>query len=331
MLAINILLLLAAAQDDSFVPGLQAFRNGDYAAAETRFSQSSDSRAKTFLALTYAATGRCKQAEPVLETAAGSLEITKLAGLALAQCRIAASDFDRAALVLAKLRAAYPSDADVLYLSARLQMRQWNDTMYQLYRKAPGSFRVNQISGEVLETQGRFTEAAAEYRKAIEKSPKTIGLHYRLARVLLMESHGPANLDTALREFQAELAINPNDPAAHYQIAQILLLRGKPADADASLKRALSLDPTFVEPMIALGKLRTEQKNFPEAIALLRHAIELNPANEGAHYNLMMAYRNSGDMESARRQKAKLDELQKAPEGEFTEFLKKLGETAPKK
>ena len=40
----------------------------------------------------------------------------------------------------------------------------------------------------------------------------------------------------------------------------------------------------------------------------------------------MMAYRNAGDMDEARREKAELDELQKAPEGEFTDFLKKLGE-----
>jgi hypothetical protein len=36
-------------------------------------------------------------------------------------------------------------------------------------------------------------------------------------------------------------------------------------------------------------------------------------------------------MEDARRQKVELDKLQKAPEGEFTEFLKKLGEKPPEK
>jgi hypothetical protein len=44
----------------------------------------------------------------------------------------------------------------------------------------------------------------------------------------------------------------------------------------------------------------------------------------------MMAYRNSGDMEAAKREKQTLDSLQKPPEGEFTEFLKKLGEKPPK-
>ena len=63
-------------------------------------------------------------------------------------------------------------------------MRQWNDTIYQLYRQAPGSFRVNQISGEILETQGRFAEAAAEYRKAIAKNSKHRLLAQRLLKAL---------------------------------------------------------------------------------------------------------------------------------------------------
>ena len=155
----------AFGQSDAFVAGLEAFRGGDYAAAEREFTRSAsegtEPRARTFLALTLAATSRCTQAEPDLENAlrTASGDLLKLAALALAQCRIAETRFDEAAGVIAKIRAAYPGDADVLYLSARLEMRQWNDTIYQLYRQAPGSFRVNQISAEVLETQGRFARS----------------------------------------------------------------------------------------------------------------------------------------------------------------------------
>jgi hypothetical protein len=43
----------------------------------------------------------------------------------------------------------------------------------------------------------------------------------------------------------------------------------------------------------------------------------------------MMAYRNTGRMDDARREKARLDELHKTPDGEFNDFLKKLGEKPP--
>jgi tetratricopeptide (TPR) repeat protein len=327
----------AVGQTDAFVTGLEAFRGGDYARAEREFTRSAsegtEPRARTFLALTLAATSRCAQAEPYLESAlrTASGDLLKLAALALAQCRIAETRFDEAALVIAKIRAAYPADADVLYLAARLEMRQWNDTIYQLYRQAPGSFRVNQISAEVLETQGRFSEAVAEYRKAIDKSSRTLGLHYRLGRALLMTSHEAGALELALKEFQAELTLNPHDGVAEYQVAQIFQAQGKAAQASAGFERAIALDSNFAEPLVALGKLRMEQKNDAEAISLLLRAVSIAPGSESARYSLMMAYRNAGRMEEARREKAELDKLQKTPEGEFTDFLKKLGDNPVKK
>jgi len=63
---------------------------------------------------------------------------------------------------------------------------------------------------------------------------------------------------------------------------------------------------------------------------LLKRAIQAAPAMEAAHYSLMLAYRDSGQTQEAAREKAELDKLQKPPEGEFTDFLKKLGEKAPK-
>ncbi|HUB81607.1 MAG TPA: tetratricopeptide repeat protein [Bryobacteraceae bacterium] len=328
---------LAAAQPDPLLSGLQAFHQGDYAAAERSFRQSlatgKDPRATTFLALTLAATGRCDESRPDLARTfeSGETDLRRLAGLALAQCDLAQTKVEDAAAVIFKLQAQFPADADVLYEAARLHMRAWNDAIRQLYEKAPASFRVNQISAEILEIQGHYPEAAAEYRKAIEKSPATLDLHYRLGRALLLSSHEPANLEEALKQFEAELALNPRDAIAHYQVAQVLLAQHKPEDAGKRFERALELDPKFSEALVGLGKLRVDDKKYAEAIDLLQRAVKLTPNNETAHYNLMIAYRDSGNMADARREKAELDKLQKTPEGEFTDFLKKLGEKPPDK
>ena len=324
---------LAAAQSDPLIDGLTAFHHGDYVKAEASLKKSDDPRARTFLALTLAATSRCDSAVPELTKAfeTGDKDIQRLAGLALVQCHLAANRVNDATALIAKLRAQYPSDGDVLYQAARFYMRAWNDTIYQLYQKNPSSFRVNQLSGEILETQGNFPEAVAEYRKAIEKNPNALSLHFRLGRALLMSSHAPENLDAAMKEFEAELALNPHDSVAHYQVAQVLLAQQKPDEAAARLQRALNLNPEFPEALIALGKLRLDEKKNAEAITLLERAVKLSPRSEPAHYSLMMAYRNAGNMAEARKQKAELDKLQRPPEGEFTEFLKKLGEKAPEK
>jgi Flp pilus assembly protein TadD len=77
--------------------------------------------------------------------------------------------------------------------------------------------------------------------------------------------------------------------------------------------------------------LRNEARRSPEAIPLLEKAVELAPPSEAAHYALMIAYRNAGRMDDARREKTRLDELHKTPDGEFSDFLKKLGEKPPAK
>ena len=273
--AISSLVLIAAslaAQSDPLVSGLEAFSKGDYAAAERFLSeaakQGKDARASTFLALTLAVTGRCEAADAGLRKALTSADpkVERLAGLALAQCDLTLNKLDDAAAVLAKLKLKYPADADVLYQTARLQMRAWNDTIYQLYQRNPSSFRVNQISGEIFETQGKFPEAAAEYRKAIGKNPKALNLHFRLGRALLLGSHSPEALEAARQEFEAELVLNPSDAVAEYQVAQVLLAQNKPADGAARLEKALHLKPDFPEALIALGKVRLDTKKNDEAI-----------------------------------------------------------------
>jgi tetratricopeptide (TPR) repeat protein len=114
-----------------------------------------------------------------------------------------------------------------------------------------------------------------------------------------------------------------------YQAARILQVRERGAEAATRYEEALKLRPDFVEALCALGTLRNEEKRSAEAIPLLEKAVQLAPSSEAGHYALMMAYRNTARMDDAKREKARLDELHKAPEGEFSDFLKKLGEKPP--
>jgi tetratricopeptide (TPR) repeat protein len=246
--------------------------------------------------------------------------------LAQAQCLIAAKRFAEAAPIIAQLEKDYPADPDVLYVAAGYHMKAWNDVIYRMYQKAPSSYRVDQLSAEVFETQGKYGEAVAEYRKAIQKNPVAIDLHYRLGRALLQQSHDPAALEQARKEFEAELKLNPADAVAEYQVAQILTAEQKKPEAAVHFERAATLRSDFPEALIAVAKLRSDAKRFPDAIELLEKAVKLQPRNETAHYNLMLAYRSAGRTADAQREKAELDKLQKPPEGEFTNFLKKLGD-----
>ncbi len=322
------LLLLAAAPlfGQSSADGIDAFNKGDYAKAAKLLAQSQDPAGKAFYAMTQAATGHCAEAIPELNRALSEKDTRRLAGIALAQCRVSAGDFTSAAPIVAELEKEFPADPDVLYVAADYHMKAWNDAIYRMYQKAPGSWRVDELSAAVFESQGKLPEAIEEYRKAIAKNPKAIDLHYRLGRALLRQSHDPAVLDQARTEFEAELALNPSDAVAEYQIAEIYATQQKKPEAATHFERAAELRADFPEALIAVAKLRSEAHRYPEAVDLLERAIKLQPRNETAHYNLMMAYRNAGRASDAQREKDALDKLQKPPEGEFTDFLKRLGE-----
>lgn len=323
--AISLALLLFAPQD-RLVEGLEQFQRGDYMAARRSLAAAGDiPRARVFLALARAATGECDAVQPALLAefhAQSDRQLKRAAGLGYAQCALAKDRAADAFPVLQDLRAAFPDDADVLYLNARLFMKGWNDTVYAMFQKTPSSFRVNQVSAEIFEMQGRYPEAEAEYRKALAKNTAAVNLHFRLGRVLALQS----KLPEAQAEFEAELKLNPNDAVAEYQVGQVLLARQQPDAAEPHIAKALSLDPHFLEAAIALGKLRLDQKRFIEAVDLLERSVQLNPKSETAHYNLMLAYRNAGRATDAQREKQTLEQLQQPPAGEFTEFLKKLGE-----
>ena len=333
MRAISFLLAaaLAYAQADALTSGIEQFHRGDYATALQTLQNAPDSEhTRIFLALTRAALGRCADAVPELtapfEKNSTSPDLRRLAGLAMSQCQVAQNQIAAAAQTTARLQELYPSDPDVLYQSAKVHMKAWNDAVFQMYQKAPSSFRVNQLSAEILEIQGKYVEAVAEYRKAIAKSPSSLNLHFRLGRALLLQSHEATAIADARKEFEAELALNPRDAAAEFQVGQLLIAEQKNAEAAKRLERALSLNADFAEAAVTLARLYLQEKRTAEAIRLLEHAVDVQPKNESARYSLMLAYRNAGRSADALTQKTELDKLQKPPGGEFSDFLKRLGE-----
>ncbi len=331
------LLLPLAAADSLTEQGMAAFQQGRYLEASRLLqdalrAQPGDEHARTFLALARAATGHCADAIPDLADRfdkSANQDLSRLAGLALAQCFIAQEETVKALPIAAQLEARFPDDADVLYLAARVHMRAFNDATRRMFEKTPASYRVNQLSAEIFETENKFAEAAAEYRKAIEKNPRALNLHFRLGRAILLESHSPEALAKAQTEFEAELALNAGDAAAEFQMGQIHNASGRAAEALQHFRKALELSPDFPEAALAVGKILVQAKQYAEAIPLLERVVKMQPANEPAHYSLMIAYRNSGQLEKARGEQEALEKLQRPPEGEFTDFLKRLGEKAP--
>lgn len=314
--------------------GIEAFAQGRYSDALKLLqpeAQSGDLSARAYLALTQAALGHCDTVLPSLraQASAGNTAIAKLSGIAAVRCYASSHHIPDALAIAESLKQRFPDDADVLYLAAETEMSAFNETTFQMFQRTPSSYRVHELSARIFEVQNRYSEAVAEYQKAIEVNPNAPDLHFRLGRAILLESHSPDALDQAAAAFQSELKISPEDSACEFQLGQIAQVRGQASQAKQHFERALQLSPDFVNASVALARLYSHDQQYNRAIPLLQHAVELQPANEAAHYSLLTAYRDSGQIGKARSEKAILDRLQKPPEGEFSDFLKKLGDKQP--
>ena len=251
-------------------------------------------------------------------------KIRRLAGLASAQCLLMRNDFFGIFPILTDLLNRDPNDPDALYLAAKVYNKAWNFTVYDMYQRVPSSYRVNQLSAEIFENQGKYAEAIAEYRKAIAKNPKALNLHSRLGRDILLQSRAPEGLEQARQEFAAELGLNPVDAATEYQLGQVLLSQEKAVEAEPCFEKAVALAPNFADALVALAKLRHAAKKLDEAIKLLERAIQYSPAMEAAHAALMEVYRDAGKNKEAQHEREQLDKLRKPLDGEFADFRKKL-------
>lgn len=329
-LALMVLLaLFLQAADDPLTRGIALFNQGRYASALAELRNAgSGTTARVYIALTHAAMNDCASALPTLNEQSKHIEtdLGRLAALAAAKCDASANKPAEAEALLESLKARYPNDPDVLYLAAETEMKAFNQTTFEMFERMPQSYRVHQLSGEILEVQNRYSDAVAEYRKAIDLNPRVPDLHYRLGRAILLADHSAPALAQAAAAFQAELEISPEDSASEFQLGQIAQVQGRPADAQHRFEQALKLSPHFETAMIALGRLYVQQKDYGRAIPLLKQATDLQPQNETAHYVLMTAYRDAGQRDKAVQEKAVLDQLQKPPDGEFSRFLQKLGE-----
>lgn len=309
--------------------GVEQFQKGKYAAALDTFSEvlklsPADARAITYQQLTRAVLGDCVRPlnELVLQAKRNpDPELRRQAGIHAVRCLAARGDFPEALPLLADLLNRNPNDADVLYEAAETFNRAYNISILALFQRDPSSYRVNQLSAEILEAQGRFADAVTQWKKAIDKSPAALRLHEQLGRALLREAAGDS-LENARIAFEAELKLNPQSASAELELGKVLLSEEKADEAAARFENAIQLRPTFAEAMLALARVRSTQRKLEAAVKLLQQALQISPGLEPAHSELIRIYRELGKTKDAQREQAEMERQKKAATNEALDRLR---------
>jgi serine/threonine protein kinase len=124
---------------------------------------------------------------------------------------------------------------------------------------------------------------------------------------------------TAAALFEKALADEPGDKSKIAPLyAQALvggsssILDTNPEQAESLLKKAIELDPTNAEAFFNLGKLYTSKKKYARAIHAYDKATDLDPSSPDAFFNLGFIYYGKKDYAKAEAMFLKVTELQPA-------------------
>jgi tetratricopeptide (TPR) repeat protein len=159
------------------------------------------------------------------------------------------------------------------------------------YRQALGFFQdaycIQSRLAVRLAAEGKIDEAAEHYRRAFEQMPDSFGR---------VESHcfgceqvfaGEKSQGVAEQVFTTMLAARPDKPQLHYLMGYLRMEQERPADAAGHFRRAVELDPLYLNAWDKLAGLESKL-HFPpvQRDELLLKLLELDPAHHHASPDL---------------------------------------------
>jgi tetratricopeptide (TPR) repeat protein len=267
-------------------------------------------------AIKLAETGHCSEALPQLKTALrqpqSDKQVKRRIGLDGVHCAMTLNRPADAVDFLQALTRDFPHDPEVLYVAVHAYSDLSTQAAQQLAQNAPQSYQAHELNAEALEMQGKWDDAAKEYRWILQQDPKLPGIHFRLGRLLLSKPDvSPSIAEEAGKEMEQELKIDPSNAGAEYVLGELARQSQNWSDASAHFARASKLDPGFGDAFLGLGDSLISAKKFSDAIAPLETAAKLEPGNPAVHYSLATAYSRTGRKQEADREFALHREMTK--------------------
>jgi len=150
----------------------------------------------------------------------------------------------------------------------------------------------------VVGAEGRRMEQLAE-----EAALKAVALDETLAEphtsLGFIKAWANYDWDTAEREYQRALKLNPNYATAHHWYGSYLKGMGHGEEGEAELRKALALDPLSPRVGVSLAQALTNRGAYESAIEEAKKALELQPGHWPGHNELGRAYLRKGSYEQA--------------------------------
>ncbi len=188
-------------------------------------------------------------------------------------------------------------------IEARSDSHLWSET-YD--RELEDIFSIqDEISAAIVEALKKRLRLQVEMAPRAVAAANTEAHEAYLRGRYLMVRRTPASVESAIREFETAIALDPDYALAHAELAVATLFLPHPsyrvltnseaiARAAPHVELAMALEPTLAEVQAATGFLLWLQEKPEEALTRFRQAIQINP-NYSNVYNWMAGVL-SGDL-----------------------------------
>jgi tetratricopeptide (TPR) repeat protein len=173
-------------------------------------------------------------------------------------------------------------------------------------QRNPRNARLRYGLASALKEQGRFAEAARDYRAALAIDPDYFAAHLNLGAVLMMQTipvrlgvdavQRPAwpEADEAIAHLRAAVKLDPDSAGAHYNLGLAFVYQGQLDEAARQYGEAIRSNPDYAEAHNNLGQVLIAQGHFDDAIQHLREAERLMPDSADIPNNLGIALWRQG-------------------------------------
>jgi tetratricopeptide (TPR) repeat protein len=182
-------------------------------------------------------------------------------------------------------------------------------------------FRLEAEPARIIALGHRDRPAAAAHavQPSTTVSPARANLAEELFRAASALDDGDESMAAeAAASYRKALELDPTLVAALINLANIHYSRDELVEAQALYEQAIRIDPEYFEAHFNLGNIHHDLGRFPEARASYLEALRLNPAYADAHFYLAVTCEKMGLSQDARPHWRAYRQL--APHGEWVEL-----------
>ena len=259
-----------------------------------------DARANLRLGVILMRQGRYDEALTPLRMAWSNDQRNSRAANALACALDETGDFNTAQIMYEEALKLDPGLADARFNLGILHFNQkryeaaiTNFVTYMV--KVGDNSRAHRNIGRSLEQLGQLDGAINSLTKAANLDADNPEILFDLAIVYDLKE----DTETALATYRRALNLNPGYEEARYNLAELLMRSGAIFEATNEFQAILEQAPDNHLALNGMATCYLNQREYSEAIGLLRHAIAVAPSYALAHYNMGIAQRGLGNADAA--------------------------------